>query len=337
MCPVSWGTVSAAAGSSAVSGPTGALRSPACPARPGAAKGGLRGLRWLRERHGGANAGGSLRVGGAAGTRGMGEVWGAHDTRIRRRVAVKLLQPHLEGGEGTRLFFREARTAGGLNHPGIVTVHDLGEDTDGTLFLVMEMLSGRDLSTVLRKEGPPPVADALDWTAQAADALAAAHAAGIVHRDLKPANLMLTDTGLLKILDFGIARYAATTTASSAVVGPWPTCRRSGCPGRRATAGPICTRWAACCTNSSPVSACSGTWRPPRCWWPICSRSRRLPAGCVRVRGRRWTRWCWRCWRRTPGTAPPLRTRSVTGCGPPCRPPHSPGVLPRRCPPARRR
>ncbi|WEH13285.1 PQQ-binding-like beta-propeller repeat protein [Streptomyces sp. VNUA24] len=150
---------------------------------------------------------------------GMGEVWVAHDTRIRRRVAVKLLQPHLEGGEGTRLFFREARTAGGLNHPGIVTVHDLGEDTDGTLFLVMEMLSGRDLSTVLRKDGPPPVADALDWTAQAADALAAAHAAGIVHRDLKPANLMLTDSGLLKILDFGIARYAATTTASSAVVG----------------------------------------------------------------------------------------------------------------------
>ncbi|MFE7760436.1 PQQ-binding-like beta-propeller repeat protein [Streptomyces sp. NPDC057438] len=150
---------------------------------------------------------------------GMGEVWVAHDTRIQRRVAVKLLRPHLEGGEGTRLFFREARTAGGLNHPGIVTVHDLGEDTDGTLFLVMEMLSGRDLSTVLRKDGPPPVADALGWTAQAADALAAAHAAGIVHRDLKPANLMLTDAGLLKILDFGIARYAATTTASSAVVG----------------------------------------------------------------------------------------------------------------------
>ncbi|MDX3636921.1 PQQ-binding-like beta-propeller repeat protein [Streptomyces europaeiscabiei] len=150
---------------------------------------------------------------------GMGEVWVAHDTRIRRRVAVKLLQSHLEGGEGTRLFFREARTAGGLNHPGIVTVHDLGEDADGTLFLVMEMLSGRDLSTVLRKDGPPPVADALGWIAQAADALAAAHAAGIVHRDLKPANLMLTDAGMLKILDFGIARYAATTTASSAVVG----------------------------------------------------------------------------------------------------------------------
>ncbi|MFI2034703.1 PQQ-binding-like beta-propeller repeat protein [Streptomyces bottropensis] len=165
---------------------------------------------------------------------GMGEVWVAHDTRIRRRVAVKLLQPHLEGGEGTRLFFREARTAGGLNHPGIVTVHDLGEDTDGTLFLVMEMLSGRDLSTVLRKDGPPPVADALGWTAQAADALAAAHAAGIVHRDLKPANLMLTDAGLLKILDFGIARYAATTTASSAVVGTvayMPPERLAGRPG----------------------------------------------------------------------------------------------------------
>ncbi|KND43093.1 MULTISPECIES: PQQ-binding-like beta-propeller repeat protein [Streptomyces] len=165
---------------------------------------------------------------------GMGEVWVAHDTRIQRRVAVKLLQPHLEGGEGTRLFFREARTAGGLNHPGIVTVHDLGEDTDGTLFLVMEMLSGRDLSTVLRKDGPPPVADALGWTAQAADALAAAHAAGIVHRDLKPANLMLTDAGLLKILDFGIARYAATTTASSAVVGTvayMPPERLAGRPG----------------------------------------------------------------------------------------------------------
>ncbi|MGD3110581.1 PQQ-binding-like beta-propeller repeat protein [Streptomyces sp. YGL11-2] len=151
---------------------------------------------------------------------GMGEVWEGRDRVIRRRVAVKLL-PYRRGGElSAELFFREARTAGGLSHRGVVTVHDMGQDPgDGTLFLVMEFVAGRDLAAVLRADGPPAVPVAVDWGVQGAAALAAAHDAGIVHRDLKPANLMLTSGGDIKILDFGIARFMAATDKSSKVMG----------------------------------------------------------------------------------------------------------------------
>ncbi|WP_405681255.1 serine/threonine-protein kinase [Streptomyces sp. NBC_00868] len=150
---------------------------------------------------------------------GMGEVWAARDGVLERAVAVKLLQAHLGTAEGEELFFREARTAGALSHPGIVTVHDLGQDSDGTLYLVMESVPGRDLGAVLKQDGLPQVADALAWTAQAADALHAAHTARILHRDIKPSNLMLTPTGSVKILDFGIARYASTLSTASGFVG----------------------------------------------------------------------------------------------------------------------
>ncbi|MFI8280814.1 PQQ-binding-like beta-propeller repeat protein [Streptomyces sp. NPDC085929] len=149
---------------------------------------------------------------------GMGEVWAARDGVMQRLVAVKLLQAHLGTTEGEEMFFREARTAGALSHPGIVTVHDLGRDGDGTLYLVMENVPGRNLGVVL-EEGLPPVRDVLAWTAQAADALYAAHTVRIVHRDLKPANLMLTPAGSVKILDFGIARYISTLTTASRVIG----------------------------------------------------------------------------------------------------------------------
>ncbi|MFF8612211.1 PQQ-binding-like beta-propeller repeat protein [Streptomyces sp. NPDC015350] len=150
---------------------------------------------------------------------GMGEVWEGHDRVIERRVAVKLLPHNRRDTFGAELFFREARTAGGLSHPGVVTVFDLGQDDDGTLYLVMEFLTGRDLDTVLREDGVPDVPTAVDWVAQTASALQAAHAAGVVHRDLKPANLMLTPTGQIKVLDFGIARYIASTHKSSKVIG----------------------------------------------------------------------------------------------------------------------
>ncbi|MEV6208269.1 protein kinase [Kitasatospora sp. NPDC051914] len=150
---------------------------------------------------------------------GMGEVWAARDHLIRRRVAVKLLHPQRDADSAEELFFREARTAGGLNHPGVVTIFDLGTDTDGTPFLVMELLAGRDLGTVLRQDGPPEPAVAVEWATQVADALAVAHAAGVVHRDLKPANLMLTTAGSVKILDFGIARYLSTVTKASRIIG----------------------------------------------------------------------------------------------------------------------
>lgn len=147
---------------------------------------------------------------------GMGEVWAAVDARIGRRVAVKVMP---SGGGDPQGLLREARTAGALSHPGIVTVHDLGREPDGTVFVVMELVAGRDLARVLREVGRLDVRDAVDWSAQCADALAAAHDAGIVHRDLKPANVLLTPHGTVKVVDFGIARYAAATTRSSQVVG----------------------------------------------------------------------------------------------------------------------
>ncbi|MFJ8589232.1 PQQ-binding-like beta-propeller repeat protein [Streptomyces sp. NPDC093595] len=164
--------------------------------------------------------GGRYELVSFVGRGGMGEVWEGRDRVIERRVAVKLLPHDRRDTSGARLFFREARTAGSLSHPGVVTVFDLGQDPDdGTLYLVMEFLTGRDVDTVLREDGVPGIAAAVDWTAQTAAALQAAHAAGVVHRDLKPANLMLAPDGHLKILDFGIARYMASTHRSSKVIG----------------------------------------------------------------------------------------------------------------------
>ncbi|WP_198545089.1 serine/threonine-protein kinase, partial [Kitasatospora sp. NRRL B-11411] len=138
---------------------------------------------------------------------GMGQVWHGWDVALQRRVAVKLLHTELHDPRGTDLFLNEARLAAGLGHPGIVTVHDLGREPDGTVYLVMELLTGTDLAVRLRADGPPPVAEAVDWTLQLCDALAFAHAAQVVHRDLKPANLFLARNGRLKILDFGIAKH----------------------------------------------------------------------------------------------------------------------------------
>ncbi|GAB3806548.1 protein kinase domain-containing protein [Micromonospora zhanjiangensis] len=153
---------------------------------------------------------------------GMGEVWEGRDRVIGRRVAIKLLPHDRRDVAGAELFQREARTAGALSHPGVVTVHDFGQDgDDGSLFLVMEFLVGRDLRTVLDEDGPPPVPTAVDWAAQTAAALARAHEVDVVHRDLKPANLMLTPDGQVKILDFGIARFMESLP-SSKVMGTFP-------------------------------------------------------------------------------------------------------------------
>jgi serine/threonine-protein kinase len=156
----------------------------------------------------------------------MGEVWEGRDRVIGRRVAIKLLAHDRRDVAGAELFQREARTAGALSHPGVVTVHDFGQDkADGSLFLVMEFLDGRDLDTVLREDGPPRVTVAVDWVAQAAAALAVAHEVNVVHRDLKPANLILaseaTSAEQVKILDFGIARFMESLP-SSRVMGTFP-------------------------------------------------------------------------------------------------------------------
>jgi Tol biopolymer transport system component len=138
------------------------------------------------------------------GAGGMGEVYRAHDSRLGRDVAIKVLSPHLATAPEVRARFeREARTISQLNHPHICTLHDIGREGE-TDYLVMELLEGETLAHRLGK-GALPVAEVLTLGAQIADALDRAHRAGVVHRDLKPGNVMLTKSGA-KLMDFGLAR-----------------------------------------------------------------------------------------------------------------------------------
>ena len=152
---------------------------------------------------------------------GMGEVWEATDHVIGRTVAIKILKDEYMGDPGFLERFRaEARHAALVNHEGIASVYDYGEE-NGSAFLVMELVPGEALSTVLEREGSLTVDKTLDYTAQTAAALQAAHAAGLVHRDIKPGNLLITPDGRVKITDFGIARIAdqVPLTATGQVMG----------------------------------------------------------------------------------------------------------------------
>ncbi|THE08520.1 serine/threonine protein kinase [Microbacterium oleivorans] len=152
---------------------------------------------------------------------GMGEVWEATDHVIGRTVAIKILKDEYMGDPGFLERFRaEARHAALVNHEGIASVFDYGEE-NGSAFLVMELVPGEALSTVLEREGALSTDKTLDIVAQTASALQAAHAAGLVHRDIKPGNLLITPDGRVKITDFGIARIAdqVPLTATGQVMG----------------------------------------------------------------------------------------------------------------------
>ena len=152
---------------------------------------------------------------------GMGEVWEATDHVIGRTVAIKILKDEYMGDPGFLERFRaEARHAALVNHEGIASVFDYGEE-NGSAFLVMELVPGEALSTILEREGSLSTDKTLDIVAQTASALQAAHAAGLVHRDIKPGNLLITPDGRVKITDFGIARIAdqVPLTATGQVMG----------------------------------------------------------------------------------------------------------------------
>ncbi|BAJ74455.1 serine/threonine protein kinase [Microbacterium testaceum StLB037] len=152
---------------------------------------------------------------------GMGEVWEATDHVIGRTVAIKILKDEYMGDPGFLERFRaEARHAALVNHEGIASVFDYGEE-DGSAFLVMELVPGEALSTIIEREGSLSTDKTLDIVAQTAAALQAAHAAGLVHRDIKPGNLLITPDGRVKITDFGIARIAdqVPLTATGQVMG----------------------------------------------------------------------------------------------------------------------
>ena len=150
---------------------------------------------------------GSYKILSLLGTGGMGQVYQALDSRLGRKVALKLLPSEFNRDpERVRRMEREARTASALNHPNIVTIYEMGE-SGGMVYIVMELVDGKTLREVLAA-GSVPIKRILHLATQVADGLAKAHEAGIVHRDLKPENLMITKDGLVKILDFGLAKMA---------------------------------------------------------------------------------------------------------------------------------
>src|SRR5690606_26002703 len=176
--------------------------------------------------------GGRYQLEGLLGRGGMAEVWRAVDTRLGRPVAVKQLRADLATDPTFQARFRrEAQAAAGLNHPTIVAVYDTGEETiandagqvQATPFIVMESVEGHTVRDILKGDVAAPIDEAVEITAGVLSALDYAHHAGLVQRDIKPANVMVTPTGAVKVMDFGIARALAdagqTMTQTQAVVG----------------------------------------------------------------------------------------------------------------------
>ena len=149
------------------------------------------------------------------GAGGMGQVFKAEHRRMHRIVAIKMLPPAvMKDAAAVARFQREVEAAAKLQHPNIVAAHD-ADEANGVHFLVMEYVEGSDLSALVKKNGPLPVAKAVNYILQAAQGLEFAHKKGVIHRDIKPANLLLDNEGTVKILDMGLARIEADGDAAT--------------------------------------------------------------------------------------------------------------------------
>src|SRR5688572_5769406 len=150
---------------------------------------------------------------GRLGQGGMGEVWLARDTTLERSVALKVLPAgDTDAAIRKERFFREARAASALNHPNIITIYEINSD-QGIDFIAMEYVDGRTLGVILH-QGQLPIDLVQRYASQIAEAVGRAHREGIVHRDLKPGNIMVTNEGLVKVLDFGLAKVLRAVDAS---------------------------------------------------------------------------------------------------------------------------
>src|SRR5215471_6534377 len=157
---------------------------------------------------------GSLEITALLGKGGMGEVYRARDTKLKRDVAIKILPDEFShDSDRVSRFQREAEVLASLNHPNIAAIYDV-QEANGSRFLILELIEGETLADRIAR-GPIPVADALEIAKNICEALEAAHEKGIIHRDLKPANVKITPEGKVKVLDFGLAKAIEAAPAQA--------------------------------------------------------------------------------------------------------------------------
>jgi len=196
---------------------------------------------------------GRYRVGSRLARGGMATVYEAHDSRLDRVVALKVMHPSLaDDDEFVSRFIREAHSAARLSHPNVVAVYDQGAD-QGHVFLVMELVRGRTLRDLVREHGHLSPRQALEVLEPVLAALGAAHQAGIIHRDVKPENVLISDDGRIKVADFGLARavtgHTSHTTASGVLMGTVAYLSPSRSSAESPTRAPTSTRPASCSTR----------------------------------------------------------------------------------------